>query len=71
MFKRILSFSFLIFISLNVFGQKKWQDIHSSKDLFESYSGLIYTIFNQYDLNYTGVENVKSAEWENQLQLKK
>lgn len=46
---------------INAFAQKSWQDIRTVEDLVESYPQTIKTMFEQFDLNYPGLEKVKEA----------
>lgn len=45
----------------NTVAQKAWQDIRTVEDLVESYPQTIKTMFEQFDLNYPGLEKVKEA----------
>jgi len=44
-----------------VFAQKSWEEITSVEDLFESYPETINTMFDQYNLDFKGLEKVKAA----------
>lgn len=51
----------LLFFSENVQGQKTWKDIHTASDLYESYPLLVENMFDQFNLEYSGLKNVKTA----------
>lgn len=50
-----------MFFSENVQGQKPWKEIHTASDLYESYPLLVESMFDKFNLDYSGLENVKSA----------
>jgi hypothetical protein len=41
--------------------QKSWEEITSVKDLYESYPETVISMFDQFNLEYKGLENVKTA----------
>jgi hypothetical protein len=56
----------LLFLLIGTFcitavAQKSWQEIRTVEDLVESYPKTIENMFEQFDLNYTGLEKVKEA----------
>ncbi|HSI74597.1 MAG TPA: alginate lyase family protein [Lunatimonas sp.] len=56
-----LLFLFIGTFSITAVAQKNWQEIRTVEDIVESYPETIKTMFDQFDLNHTGLEKVKEA----------
>ncbi|KPL21871.1 MAG: hypothetical protein AMS23_08730, partial [Bacteroides sp. SM1_62] len=51
----------LFSISGNAVAQKNWKEIISVEDLCESYPETMKNMFDDFNLNYQGLERVKTA----------
>ncbi|TGV01810.1 alginate lyase family protein [Flavivirga rizhaonensis] len=59
--RKIFVFSIILSISIYASGQKSWKEITSVKHLNENYPDLIQKMLNQFNLDYLGLERVKTA----------
>lgn len=60
-FRHVFITTLLFFFSESVQGQKSWKEINTASDLHESYPLLVENMFNQFNLDYIGLDEVKSA----------
>ena len=52
-----------ILFSISGYGiaQKSWEEITSVEDLYKSYPEIVKSMFDQFNLEYQGLEKVKTA----------
>ena len=65
--RTFLLFGIMFSISGCGFAQKSWKEITTVEDLCESYPELIKIMFNQFNLDYQGLEKVKAANENGQM----
>jgi hypothetical protein len=59
--KSFLLAGVLFSVSVNVIAQKYWKEITSVEDLCASYPETMKNMFDDFNLNYQGLEKVKTA----------
>ncbi|MBJ2176063.1 alginate lyase family protein [Aureibaculum sp. A20] len=59
--KSFLIVLFVLIYSLNSHSQIDWKQIKTSKDLVENYPEVVKNLFNEFNLDYLGLEKVKAS----------
>lgn len=59
--KNLLLVSILLIISGTILAQKGWREIETAEDLYQNYPELIENMFEQFNLDYPGFEEIKTA----------